>query len=47
MFTLKVDEEIELSLPTQSNIEKAFEIVMANYDHLHEWMPWVNGKYFT
>ena len=42
MFVLRVDDEIDLSLPTDSNIEKAFEIVMENYDHLHEWMPWAN-----
>ena len=42
MFSLKVDNELELALPSESNIEKAFAVVMENYDHLHEWVPWVN-----
>lgn len=45
MFSLKVDDELELALPTDSNAEKAFAVVMANYDHLHEWMPWVNENF--
>ena len=42
MFSLKVDDELELALPTESSIEKAYAVVMANYDYLHEWLPWVN-----
>ena len=45
MFSLKVNDELELALPSGSNIEKAFAVVMANYDHLHEWMPWVNEDF--
>lgn len=45
MFSLKVDDELELALPSDSNIEKAFAVVMANYEHLHEWMPWVNENF--
>lgn len=45
MFSLKVDNELELALPSESNIEKAFAVVMENYDHLHEWMPWVNESF--
>lgn len=42
MFSLKVDEELELALPSETNAEKVFELVMANYEHLHEWSSWVN-----
>lgn len=42
MFSLKVEDELELALPSETNIEKAFAVVMANYDHLYEWSPWVN-----
>jgi len=42
MFSLKIDDELELALPSESNIEKAFAVVMENYEFLHEWMPWVN-----
>ena len=45
MFSLKVNDELELALPSESNIEKAFAVVMENYDHLHEWMPWVNEDF--
>ena len=45
MFSLKVDDELELALPSESNIEKAFAVVMENYDHLHEWMPWVSEDF--
>ena len=45
MFSLKVDDELELALPSETNAEKAFEIVKANYEHLHEWMPWVNENF--
>ena len=45
MFSLKVDDELELALPSESNIEKAFAVVMGNYEHLHEWMPWVNESF--
>jgi ribosomal-protein-serine acetyltransferase len=45
MFSLRVDDELELALPTEANIEKAFAVVMENYDHLYEWMPWVNESF--
>lgn len=42
MFSLKVDDELEIALPSASSIEEAHRVVMENYDHLHEWMPWAN-----
>lgn len=42
MFSLKVDNELELALPSETNAEKVFVLVMANYDHLHQWSAWVN-----
>lgn len=45
MFSLKVDDDLELALPTDSSIEAAYALVMDNYDHLHEWMPWVNESF--
>jgi ribosomal-protein-serine acetyltransferase len=45
MFSLKVDEDLELALPSETNIEKAFTVVMENYDHLHEWSSWVNENF--
>lgn len=45
MFSLKVDEDLELALPTERTIEAAHKVVTDNYDHLHEWMPWVNENF--
>lgn len=45
MFSLKIDDELELALPSDANAEKAYAVVMANYEHLHEWMPWVNENF--
>jgi ribosomal-protein-serine acetyltransferase len=42
MFSLKVDNEIELKLAQSKYAENAFEVIKANYDHLQEWMLWVN-----
>lgn len=45
MFSLRIDEDLELALPSDANIEKAFAVVMENYDHLHEWSAWVNEDF--
>jgi ribosomal-protein-serine acetyltransferase len=42
MFSLKVDNEIELKLAQAKYAVNAFEVIKANYDHLQEWMLWVN-----
>lgn len=42
MFSLKVDDKLEIALPTDSGIQKAFEIIKENYDFIYEWMPWIN-----
>ncbi|MBS1792446.1 MAG: GNAT family N-acetyltransferase [Acidobacteria bacterium] len=41
MFSLKIDDELELALPTEKSARRAYEIITENYDHLREWMPWV------
>ena len=45
MFSLKVDDELELALPTETMVDQAYAVVTANYEHLHEWMPWVNESF--
>ena len=42
MFSLKVNDEIELKLAQAKYAVNAFEVIKANYEHLHEWMLWVN-----
>ena len=41
MFTLKVDEEIELQLFQAHDSMKLYQLVNKNRDHLKVWLPWV------
>lgn len=43
MFTLKVDEEIELQLFQPQDSLKLFELVDENREYLREWLPWVES----
>jgi ribosomal-protein-serine acetyltransferase len=43
MFTLKVDNEIELQLFQQQHALRLFQLVEENRDHLREWLPWVDS----
>ncbi|MGJ7919390.1 GNAT family N-acetyltransferase [Neobacillus sp. LXY-4] len=43
MFTLKVDQEIELQLFQIQHAEELFYLVDQNRDHLKMWLPWVNN----
>ena len=43
MFTLKVDNQIELQLFQQHHALKLYQLVEENREHLREWMPWVDS----
>lgn len=43
MFTLKVDNEIELQLFQVHHSEELFHLVDTNRDHLRQWLPWVDN----
>lgn len=43
MFTLKVDNEIELQLFQIHHAEELFHLVDSNREHLSRWLPWVDG----
>ncbi len=43
MFSLKVDQEIELQLFQLQHAQELFEVVDLNRDHLRRWLPWVDG----
>ncbi|MEH7744028.1 GNAT family protein [Neobacillus drentensis] len=43
MFTLKVDNEIELQLFQQHHALKLYQMVEENREHLREWLPWVDS----
>ncbi|WP_147533092.1 GNAT family N-acetyltransferase [Bacillus marasmi] len=43
MFTLKVDNEIELQLFQIHHAEELFLLVDRNREHLRTWLPWVDN----
>ncbi len=43
MFTLKVDQEIELQLFQLHDAEELYHLVDSNRTHLREWLPWVDN----
>lgn len=43
MFTLRVNEEIELQLLEKRHKEELYELVDQNREHLREWLPWVDN----
>ena len=43
MFTLKVDQEIELQLFQLHDAEELFYLVDNNREHLRQWLPWVDN----
>ncbi|MCA1622223.1 MAG: hypothetical protein LC768_12965 [Acidobacteria bacterium] len=45
MFTLRIDDELELALQYENRVEEAFALIMANYDHIHEWSSWLNEDF--
>jgi ribosomal-protein-serine acetyltransferase len=44
MFSLKVDDEIELALLEERHAETLFELTDRNREHLREWLPWVDAS---
>lgn len=45
MFSLKVDDELKLEPPYEHRVEEAFAVIMANYEHLHEWSHWLSEDF--
>ncbi len=45
MFSLRVDEDLELELQDASRVEEAFAVILANYEHIHEWSFWLNEDF--
>lgn len=43
MFTLRVDDEIELGLFEERHAQALFELTDRNREHLREWLPWVDN----
>ena len=45
MFSLKVDDELELALPQKRHAEEITAVVRENLEQLKSWMPWVTDAY--
>ena len=43
MFTLRVDDEIELQLLEKHHKEELYQLINQNRNHLRRWLPWVDG----
>lgn len=43
MFTLKVDQELELQLFQIHHAEELFQLIDQNRFHLRQWLPWVDS----
>lgn len=43
MFTLRVDDEIELQLLEKHHKEELYQLIDQNRNHLRRWLPWVDG----
>jgi ribosomal-protein-serine acetyltransferase len=42
VFTLRVDDEIELRLVEERHIDALQALIERNLDHLRTWMPWIH-----
>jgi ribosomal-protein-serine acetyltransferase len=45
MFSLTVDDELELVFPTEDSLEDGYLAIMANYDHIWPWSQWLNEDF--
>lgn len=43
MFTLRVDDEIELQLLEKHHKGELYQLLDQNRNHLRKWLPWVDG----
>jgi ribosomal-protein-serine acetyltransferase len=41
MFTLRVDDEVDLELAEEHHAQAIFDLTERNREHLGPWMPWV------
>ena len=42
MFTIKIDEQIELALLEKRHATRVFELTDSSRDYLKQWLPWVD-----
>src|ERR1051326_1304051 len=44
MFSLKIDDELELRLLEERHAEAIFSVIAANRAYLREWLPWLDSS---
>ena len=47
MFTIRVDDEIELGLLEERHADALFALTERNREHLRRWLPWVDAVQVT
>ena len=45
MFSIKVDDDLQLGFYTEQNAAEVFQVVKENYDYLYRWTPWLDEDY--
>ena len=45
MFSIKVDDDIELGFYTEQNAAEVFAVAQENYDFLRPWVAWLDETY--
>ena len=45
MFSIKVEDDLELGFYTEKNAEEVYRIVIESYDFLFVWAAWLNENY--
>lgn len=45
MFSLTVDDELELVFPSEDSLEEGYSVIMANYDHLRPSTHWLDESF--
>ncbi len=44
MFTLHIENNLELGLAQEHHADEVFSIISENYQHLFDWMGWLNNE---
>lgn len=45
MFSIKIEDDLELGFYTEKTAEEVFRVVMESYDFLYPWAAWLDENY--
>jgi ribosomal-protein-serine acetyltransferase len=45
MFSLRVDDELVLTLPDEDGVAEVYSLIMANYGHIQPWSHWLKEDF--